>query len=1348
MDAALLVAARATAMAERDPAEALYLASMTLRKLMKEGVSVEDSRCVALLNFINCFRLNIVQKAKKRGEPPGKDKSRTPENLMSEERKQLESLIGLSDADPLPTTFNAVPRRETQHAPVNAAGYPKLLLRPKASQNYVVALLSKVLKDKNLALRIEEDSIIRHSGLTPKKKEKRARAILANRVARGDDVLYINRFFSTSVVLSFRDPTGAKRAAQERAAQENRASERVEVILPELSEARQSTYQHVRAVVREKFPIPILGVEEASKRFTVALKNAFDDFGDFAPNQLTAILAERERRIFRRIHKRKAVIADLPESLPEGVRREASLESRKLDLLNLQRKVRARVSCEMKKMISPITHEGYIPPDTLSRLCRNRSKPAFGILGIAVQDHGSTSSLLPSLTLEAASRAAQVDKQRMSDQKSAERRDFLRGLIAHERRFKTCFGDQEFARKQTNRLVMRHFQMKEQEEHRKKRQEQIRRLQALRANDNEAYLNLLKTTKNNRLLHLIKQTDGYMMRIGAQIERARDLSGEARSANPFASAISSKNESRKELDEIGQRREMYFALTHSITEEVQQPSILVGGVLKPYQLDGLKWLVSLYNNSLNGILADEMGLGKTIQTISLITYLLETKKNKGPFLVIVPLSTLGNWVRELNLWAPTVEKIVYRGNRIQRRSVQAEITKGTFNVLLTTYEYTTRDTGVLSPIQWQYIIIDEGHRIKNAKSKLAMTLGVKYKSRNRLLLTGTPLQNNLSELWALLNFLLPAIFSSADTFEKWFKEPFETSTLGEGAELDEEETLLIINRLHQVLRPFLLRRLKTDVESQLPDKVEHVIQCELSVWQIALYRQIRNKIAIAAGNSSGVRTFNNMLMQLKKICNHPYLFYDYHEIEMLQPELIIRSSGKFLLLEHMLKKLQLTGHRVLLFSQMTSVLDYLEDFLVLLQFKYLRLDGNTKSEERQTLLESFNATDSQHFCFLLSTRAGGLGLNLQSADTVIIFDSDWNPMMDLQAQDRAHRIGQTKEVRVFRLISANSVEVKILERASQKLRMDAQVIQAGQFNNRATESDRRTMLKQLLQSNPGSGGSNGENGSSEVPSLREVNEMLARDRDEFQTFEKFDRMRSKSKKNVKPMKPEELPPWVLEVETAPSPNSSAENLGRGQRRRSQVNYADRVSEGDWVKVMEGELSLEAAQERRRKRSECQNERRSSRRAGPTSLPGKNGDKWESLDDDEPLENDGVDLNEANGSGGRRRGSVSQDSEDRSSIVPSQSKPPKVSIRRSFRIKRSSANGASAEELAPRKRLRLRLPVKNGHLSDEPQKGETESETNGTDIDDITDKSFGRNSYPEKLKLRLKLPVRKEQGSGK
>merc|ERR1712141_576609 len=513
-----------------------------------------------------------------------------------------------------------------------------------------------------------------------------------------------------------------------------------------------------------------------------------------------------------------------------------------------------------------------------------------------------------------------------------------------------------------------------------------------------------------------------------------------------------KEEAKKmEDEETKGETQDYYSIAHTITEEVTaQPTILCGGTLKEYQLKGLEWLVSLYNNCLNGILADEMGLGKTIQTLALLTYLMEKKKNMGPYLVIVPLSTLSNWILEAQKWAPTMSTVAYKGSPQLRRNLQAQLRANKFNTLVTTYEYIIKDKAVLSKIRWKYMIIDEGHRMKNHHCKLTQILNTFYTSNSRLLLTGTPLQNKLPELWALLNFLLPSIFKACNTFEQWFNAPFAIT--GEKVELNEEETILIIRRLHKVLRPFLLRRLKKDVESQLPDKVEYIIKCEMSGLQRALYTQMQEKGVMKqeAGtqgkNAGKSKQLLNTIMQLRKLCNHPFMFQHIEESYTNHTGIrdlganIFRSSGKFEVIDRILPKMQVSGHRILMFCQMTQCMTIIEDYFNYKGYKFLRLDGMTKADDRAEQLKVFNDPNSEYFIFLLSTRAGGLGLNLQTADTVIIFDSDWNPHQDLQAQDRAHRIGQKNEVRVLRLMTVNSVEERILAAARYKLNMDEKVI--------------------------------------------------------------------------------------------------------------------------------------------------------------------------------------------------------------------------------------------------------------------------------------------------------------------
>ncbi|GEQ67137.1 hypothetical protein JCM33374_g800 [Metschnikowia sp. JCM 33374] len=644
------------------------------------------------------------------------------------------------------------------------------------------------------------------------------------------------------------------------------------------------------------------------------------------------------------------------------------------------------------------------------------------------------------------------------------------------------------------------------------------RLQALKSNDEEAYLKLLDHTKDTRITHLLSQTNQFLDTLAQAVqtqqrESALKSSNTAPEPEPNMEAMPD-HEKREKVD--------YYQVAHRIKEEVtKQPSLLVGGQLKEYQLKGLQWMVSLFNNQLNGILADEMGLGKTIQTISLLAYLIEVKKVSGPFLVIVPLSTLTNWNLEFEKWAPSIKKITYKGSPVQRKVMQNDIKQNNFQVLLTTFEYIIKDRGLLSKVKWVHMIIDEGHRMKNSQSKLSETLTHFYHSDYRLILTGTPLQNNLPELWALLNFVLPKIFNSVKSFDEWFNTPFANTGGQDKIELSEEETLLVIRRLHKVLRPFLLRRLKKDVEKDLPNKVEKVVKCKMSSLQSKLYQMMLKYNALIAGEStngkkpSTIKNANNQLMQLRKICNHPFV---YEEVEnLINPnsetnDAIWRTSGKFELLDRILPKFKQTGHRVLIFFQMTQIMDIMEDFLRLRDMKYMRLDGGTKSDDRTTLLKLFNAPGSDYFCFLLSTRAGGLGLNLQSADTVIIFDSDWNPHQDLQAQDRAHRIGQKNEVRILRLITEDSIEEMILERAVAKLEIDGKVIQAGKFDNKSTSEEQEALLRALLEKEE----ERRHKSQDEDQDLDddELNQVIARNADELDVFRELDTQRATNLKEA------------------------------------------------------------------------------------------------------------------------------------------------------------------------------------------------------------------------------------------
>ncbi|KAF2874386.1 SNF2 family N-terminal domain-containing protein [Massariosphaeria phaeospora] len=494
---------------------------------------------------------------------------------------------------------------------------------------------------------------------------------------------------------------------------------------------------------------------------------------------------------------------------------------------------------------------------------------------------------------------------------------------------------------------------------------------------------------------------------------------------------------------------------HNETVFRDSPSFIQGGTMRDYQVAGLNWLISLHENGISGILADEMGLGKTLQTIAFIGYLRFIRGTTGPHLVVVPKSTLDNWKREFQMWIPEIDVFVLQGAKDERAAlIQERLVDEKFDVCITSYEMILREKSHLKKFAWEYIIIDEAHRIKNEESSLAQIIRV-FNSRNRLLITGTPLQNNLHELWALLNFLLPDVFGDASAFDEWFSS-------------QDSDSDTVVQQLHKVLRPFLLRRVKADVEKSLLPKKEINLYVGMAEMQVQWYKKILEKdidaVNGASGNKESKTRLLNIVMQLRKCCNHPYLF---DGAEPGPPyttdEHLVTNAAKMVMLDKLLKRMKAQGSRVLIFSQMSRVLDILEDYSVMRSYPYCRIDGSTAHEDRIAAIDDYNKAGSEKFLFLLTTRAGGLGINLTSADIVVLFDSDWNPQADLQAMDRAHRIGQTKQVMVFRFVTENAIEEKVLERAAQKLRLDQLVIQQSRTQQPAKNAASKDELLTMIQ---------------------------------------------------------------------------------------------------------------------------------------------------------------------------------------------------------------------------------------------------------------------------------------------
>ncbi|KAL2864882.1 putative SNF2 family helicase/ATPase (Swr1) [Aspergillus lucknowensis] len=746
----------------------------------------------------------------------------------------------------------------------------------------------------------------------------------------------------------------------------------------------------------------------------------------------------------------------------------------------------------------------------------------------------------------------------------------------------------------------------------------------------------------------------------------------------------------------------YEAPAEKITQSSESPAPglktpiphLLRGTLREYQHFGLDWLAGLYTNNINGILADEMGLGKTIQTIALLAHLAVEHEVWGPHLVVVPTSVILNWEMEFKKWCPGFKIMTYYGNQEERRQKRRGwMDDNSWNVLITSYQLVLQDQQVLKRRAWHYMILDEAHNIKNFRSQRWQAL-LTFRTRARLLLTGTPLQNNLTELWSLLFFLMPTDgegtgidgFADLKEFSEWFRRPVE-QILEHGRETMDDDAKQVVTKLHTVLRPYILRRLKADVEKQMPAKYEHVVYCRLSKRQRYLYdgfmSRAQTKETLASGNYLSII---NCLMQLRKVCNHPDLFetrpistsfamhrsvvtefevkesvvrrrllyehplekldfdflnlvpisredisrrladdsarimayapfnalrerqyhrtnwqmkfdgstirstleglenesrkrrmaelerslyfeskrhgrrpvygssliefltadskqrptahgplrkrwyadwlssqsqvlasmimsveerslimdgyiqrfacvtpaaiaagvteatltpistrqltrkerlptYDpFHEAQMRlsiafpDKRLLQYDCGKLQRLDKLLRDLKAGGHRALIFTQMTKMLDVLEQFLNIHGHRYLRLDGTTKVEQRQILTDRFN-NDNRILAFILSSRSGGLGINLTGADTVIFYDLDWNPAMDKQCQDRCHRIGQTRDVHIYRFVSEYTIESNILRKANQKRMLDDVVIQEGEFTtDYFTKLDVRDMI--------------------------------------------------------------------------------------------------------------------------------------------------------------------------------------------------------------------------------------------------------------------------------------------------
>ncbi|KAJ1606565.1 CHD3-like protein [Cryptosporidium canis] len=554
---------------------------------------------------------------------------------------------------------------------------------------------------------------------------------------------------------------------------------------------------------------------------------------------------------------------------------------------------------------------------------------------------------------------------------------------------------------------------------------------------------------------------------------------------------------------------------HAVKTDAHEDEPFQPRTLRDYQIYGLNWMISRFKKNVNILLADEMGLGKTVQTISVVGHCLYMERIVAPFLVVVPQSTSDNWLREFKKWLPDANVVLYHGNAYARELIRsyelstielkveesadghtgrhaghksesglemsAEGPKGVqayargvsgggglfkrgsrsskqtkkryrFDVVITTPSILNSpvDCDFLRQIDWYMMIVDEAHQLKNRDSKRFKELH-EFGTMYRLLLSGTPLHNNLEELWSLLHFLNPSRFQNYQEFRLRYPDIENPNVIGPDKQRQLED-------LQNELQEYVLRRVKKDVEKSLPNKVERILRVELSPQQTDMYKSIltRNYDELSRTTGGTKTSLQNICMELKKVCNHPFLIHRPEldpsqgvTIANIQHQLVY-GCGKLCLLDKLLSRLKEKGSRVLIFSQMVRMLNIISEFLVLRGFRHQRLDGTMGKELRKKAMDHFNAPNSDDFCFLLSTKAGGLGINLTTADTVIIYDSDWNPQNDLQAEARAHRIGQKKQVQIYRLVTKDSIEENILERAKTKMVLDTLVVQG--LNNISSQS--------------------------------------------------------------------------------------------------------------------------------------------------------------------------------------------------------------------------------------------------------------------------------------------------------
>lgn len=617
-------------------------------------------------------------------------------------------------------------------------------------------------------------------------------------------------------------------------------------------------------------------------------------------------------------------------------------------------------------------------------------------------------------------------------------------------------------------------------------------------------------------------------------------------------------------------------------EKKTQPDTIRGGELMKYQMEGLNWLYYKWHTQKNAILADEMGLGKTIQIIGFLSTLVKDW-SCYPFLIVVPNSTCPNWRREIKRWAPSLRVVAFYGSKesrdlAYRHEMYPENSKDLrCHVVVTSYDAASDDgcRKFFRSVAWQGLIVDEGQRLKSEKTQLYSALGA-LKAPFKVLMTGTPLQNNQRELFNLLHFLDET--KDVDELEKKYED------------LDQAK----ISELHEEIRPFFLRRTKAQVLTFLPPMAQIILPVSMSVLQKKVYRTIlaknpdlmRSIFSAEQNLGKGERaSLSNVLMQLRKCLCHPFVYSrgieERNHDTTLSHRNLVDASSKLKLLEVLLPKLQERGHRVLIFSQFLDMLDMVEDFLDGMALQYQRLDGQISSLQKQKRIDEFNEPGSPLFAFLLSTRAGGVGINLASADTVIILDPDFNPHQDIQALSRAHRIGQTKKVLCFQLVTRASAEEKIMQIGRKKLALDHVLIQEMDTDD-TDENDLVSVLRH------GAGELFEDNGDQDIIYDNfSVEQLLDRSRIE-DTNPGGDKSAETqfSHARVWANNTGGLEDVALEAneETAPDPGvwanilkereraaneeaaAKAEALGRGRRNRGHIDYGDVMGETEGLDI--------------------------------------------------------------------------------------------------------------------------------------------------------------------------------------